>query len=119
MTHYFIIITLLHPINSCIKYRILTQKIVIRMLKRRKEQREPPPLLPFSRLAATANTLLSLCLMKATVLAESSLYLIFSPGSFCFSDVYRRESGRCRTRPFFLTFYFPFILTKNSEEASI
>ena len=29
--------------------------------------------------------------MKATVLAESS---IFSPGSLCYSDVYRRESGR-------------------------
>ena len=29
---------------------------------------------------------------------------IFSPGSLCYNDVYRLESGRCRTLPFFLTF---------------
>ena len=79
----------------------------------------PPPLLPFSPLAAPANTLISIHiqLMKATLLEESSLYFIFSPGSLCYSDVYRRESGRCHTLPFFLTFFyhftfpgFPFIL---------
>ena len=30
--------------------------------------------------------------------------LIFSLGSLCYADVYRHESGRCRTLPFFLTF---------------
>jgi hypothetical protein len=30
-------------------------------------------------------------LMKATVLAESSLFFILSPGSLCSSDVYRCE----------------------------
>jgi hypothetical protein len=42
-------------------------------------------------------------LMKATVLAESPLYFIFSPESLRSSDVYRRESGRCHTLPFFLS----------------
>ena len=48
---------------------------------------------------------LHLQLMKAIVLAESYLYFILSLGSFCSSDVSRRESSRCRTLPFFLTFY--------------
>jgi hypothetical protein len=55
----------------------------------------------------SANTV-SPCpqLMKATVLAESSiLYFIFSPGSLHYSDVYRCESGRCRTLPFFLIIF--------------
>ena len=46
-----------------------------------------------------------------------ALYLIFSPGSLHSSNVYRHESDRCRTLPFFLTFFyhfnflgFPFIL---------
>ena len=44
--------------------------------------------------------------MKATALAESSiLYFIFSSGSLCYSDVYRREAGRCHTLRFFLTFF--------------
>ena len=81
--------------------------------------RPHPLLLPFSPLAAPANTLISIHiqLMKATLLEESSLYFIFSPGSLCSSDVYGHESGRCRTFPFFLTFFyhftfpgFPFIL---------
>jgi hypothetical protein len=42
-------------------------------------------------------------LMKARMLAESSLYSMFSLGSLCYSDVYRRESGRCPTLLFFLT----------------
>ena len=38
--------------------------------------------------------------------AESSiLYLIFSPGSLCYSDVYRCKSGRCGSLPF-LTFFY-------------
>ena len=47
--------------------------------------------------------ILLLQLLKATLLAESSF--IFSPGSLHYADVYRRESGRCRTLPFFLTFF--------------
>ena len=44
------------------------------------------------------------------MLAESSmLYFIFSLRSLCYGDVYRHESGSCRTFPFFLTF---FIITK-------
>jgi len=39
-----------------------------------------------------------------TVLAERSLYFIFSLDSFCSNDIYRRESDRCRTLLFFLTF---------------
>ena len=40
------------------------------------------------------------------MLAESSvLYFIFSLGSLPYSDVYRRESGKCHTLPFFLTFF--------------
>ena len=42
-------------------------------------------------------------LMKATVLTRSSV--IFSPGSLCNADVYRHESSRCHTLPFFLTFH--------------
>ena len=63
---------------------------------------------PFSPLATPANTLVSLLLqlMKATVLAESSiLYFIFSLGSLCFGDVYRCEPDSCWTLPFFLTFF--------------
>ena len=50
-------------------------------------------------------------LMKAPVLAERSILyfpffiIIFSSGSLHYSDVYRGESGRCCTPPFFLTFY--------------
>jgi hypothetical protein len=67
----------------------------------------PHPYFPFSSLAATANTLTSLHLqlMKATVLAESSIYFIFSLRS---SDVYRHESGKSRTLPFFLNFFCHF-----------
>ena len=52
-----------------------------------------------------ANTLVSLLqqLMNATVLAESSF--IFQLDSLRYTDVYRCESGRCRTLPFFLTFF--------------
>ena len=46
---------------------------------------------------------LHLQLMKATVLAESSTYFIFSPGSLHSSNIYRCESGRWRILPFFLT----------------
>ena len=68
--------------------------------------RPPLPLLPFFPLATPANTLVSLRLqsMKATVLAESSLYFTVSPDSLCFSNVYRHESCRCRILPFFLAF---------------
>ena len=52
--------------------------------------------------------------MKAKVLAETSLYFIFSLGSLCSSDVYRRESGRFRTLPFFLTFFLSFHLSRFS-----
>ena len=38
------------------------------------------------------------------LLAES--FFIFSQGSICYNDVYRHESGRCRTFPFFLTYFF-------------
>ena len=47
---------------------------------------------------------LRLQLKKITLLAKSSLYFIFLPGSLCSSNVYRHESGRCHTLPFFLTF---------------
>jgi hypothetical protein len=43
-------------------------------------------------------------LMKATMLAESSF--VFSPGSLCYNNVYRCESGRCHTLPFFIIFFF-------------
>ena len=66
----------------------------------------PHPYFPFPSLAAPANTLVSLQLIKATVLAESSLYFIFSPGSLQYNDAYRHESSRCHTLPFFLTDYF-------------
>ena len=46
---------------------------------------------------------LRLQLMKATVLAESSSYFIFSPGYLPYYNVYRCESGRCCLFPFFLT----------------
>ena len=45
--------------------------------------------------------------MKAAVLAKSSSYFIFSPGPLRYCDVYRRESGRCLTLPFFLTVFYP------------
>ena len=49
---------------------------------------------------------LRLQLMKAIVLAESSiLYFIFSPRSLCYKDIYRHELGRYRTLPLFLTFH--------------
>ena len=43
-------------------------------------------------------------LMKATVFVESFLYLIFSPEYLRYHEVYRRESDRCHTLPFFLMF---------------
>ena len=76
--------------------------------------RPPPPILPFFPIAPPANTLVSLRLqlMKATVLAES--YFIFSLGSTCYADVYRRESRRCCTLPFFLTYFLSFHLSRFS-----
>ena len=47
---------------------------------------------------------LLLQLMKATVLAESSF--ISSPVSLCYVYLYRHESGRCGTLPFFVTFFY-------------
>ena len=47
----------------------------------------------------------NVAVMKATVLAESSIYFTFLLGSLCPSDVYRCEWGRCRTLSFFLTFF--------------
>ena len=80
--------------------------------------RLPPSLLPFYPLAAPANTLVSLRLqlMKATMLAESSLNFIFSLGSLCYSDVYKHVSGSGRTLPFFLTF---FIITARTVVLSL
>ena len=40
-------------------------------------------------------------LIKVTVLAESSIYFIFSPGSLRSSNVYGLESIRCHTLPQF------------------
>ena len=40
------------------------------------------------------------------VFAESSLYFIFYSGYLRYGEVYGRESGRFRTLPFFLTFFF-------------
>ena len=49
---------------------------------------------------------LRLQLIKATMLAESSvLYFFFLSGSLHYSYVYNRELGRCHTLPFFLTFF--------------
>ena len=48
--------------------------------------------------------------MKATVLAEGSVYFIFSLGSLCSSDVCRCESGRCCTLSFFLIFIIIIII---------
>ena len=42
---------------------------------------------------------------ESQVLAESSLYFIFSPGSFCSINVYIHESGRWHILPFLLTFF--------------
>ena len=42
--------------------------------------------------------------MKATVLAESSSYFIFSLGYLHYYDTYKCESGRCCSLPFFLKF---------------
>jgi len=52
--------------------------------------------------------LLQLHLMKVTVLAENSF--IFSLGSLCYPDIYRCESGKCCTLPFFLTSLFKVFL---------
>ena len=47
-------------------------------------------------------------LVKATVLAESSTYFVYSPGSLCSSGVHKHESYRCHTLPLFLTFFLSF-----------
>jgi len=70
-----------------------------------------------------------LCTFTATSIANEShsvgwKFLIFHQfllGLFCYSDIYRFESGRCRSLPFFNIFYyfpfpgFPFILIKSSK----
>ena len=50
-----------------------------------------------SQVVTPANTLVSLFLqlMKATLLAESSLYFIFSLGSLHYSDVYQPGGDLC------------------------
>ena len=70
-----------------------------------------PPLLPFSSLSAPGNTLVNILLqlMKVIVLAESSiLQFISSLGSLHYGNVYRCESGRCRTLSLFLRFFYCF-----------
>ena len=52
-------------------------------------------------------------LMEVTVLAASSLYFIFSPGSLRSSNVYKCESGRCRTVPFLLTSLSLWFISQN------
>ena len=76
----------------------------------------PPLLLTFS---PPANTLVSLLLrlMKAKVLAESSF--IFSLDSLCYANVYRCESGRCRTLPFFQTYSLSSSHDKQNISASM
>ena len=70
---------------------------------------------PLWFLSAVDGCSLSLQLVKTTVFAESCiLYFIFSLGSLYYSDVYTRESGRCRTIPFFLTFFLSFHLFRFS-----
>ena len=53
--------------------------------------------------------------MKATVLAESSLYFIFSPGYLCYCEVYRFVR-RCRTLPFFLTIFITSIKKRDTKK---
>ena len=61
--------------------------------------------LPVSPLAGPANTSVSLPLqlMKATVLAGSSILYSFSSSSVHSSDVYEQQPGRCRSISFRLT----------------
>jgi hypothetical protein len=47
---------------------------------------------------------LLLQLMKATVLAETSV--VISLLSICYADIHRHESGRCLTLPFILIYFF-------------
>ena len=69
--------------------------------------RRPAPLLPFFPLVTPANTLVSLLqhLMKASVLADSSIYFIFSAASLHSSYVYRCELSRCYNLHYFLTLF--------------
>ena len=61
---------------------------------------------PMGMFQLESKLILYLQLMKAMVLAESSiLYFVFSLGSLLYSDVYRCESGRYRTLPLFLSFF--------------
>ena len=64
----------------------------------------PPPLLPFSLLVAPANIMVSLPLqlMKATMLAAESFLFFFQN----YEDIYRHESGRCRTLLPFVIYFF-------------
>ena len=57
-------------------------------------------------LSANTVTFISYRIDWATVLAESSSFFFFSPSHLHYEDVYRHELGRCRSLPFFLSFYF-------------
>ena len=57
------------------------------------------------KIELSANTVAFISYRYSLVLAESSLYFIFSPGSLHYADVYRHESRRCRILPFFLRFH--------------
>ena len=61
---------------------------------------------------------LHLQLMNITLLAESS-YFTFSPSSLHCSDIYRCESGRCRTLPFFLTLLSLNVIHKTNRYSSL
>ena len=56
-------------------------------------------------LSSAVEVSLFLQLMKGTVLAESSLCFIFALGPPGYGNVYKHETGRCRTLPSFLTFF--------------
>ena len=77
--------------------------------------RPPPSLFSVSLLAAPANNLVSLPLqlMKATVLAESFNFIYFHC-DVCSDYVYRHESGRCHSLPFFLIYFLSFYLSRFS-----
>ena len=51
-------------------------------------------------------------LIKATVQAESYFHRLISSSSFCSSDVYRHESGICRSLLFFFKYFLSFYLSR-------
>ena len=85
-------------------FSLLITKFYLKTSLDQQEKSKMRKMINISRSSLLFKKNLLLQLIKATVLAKSSIF-IFSSGTLCYGDVYRCGSGSCCSLPFFLTFF--------------